>query len=817
MRKLMLILVLLVPLVAQAGIYNNSGTTAEDSICIVVQNVSPDGENLLPITTSDSLLIMVFAPSGTWIFSDSMACSDAQVTISDNTSFSYFDVLTYKNSVAAMTSTGWDGTWRVFYALRDVDSSTVTWGWTEFQLYETANFSDKLDSLGKAPLTSYDPPTNTEMIARTMPTGDYFLFDSDAVANVTSVGSVAGAVGSVTGAVGSVTGSVGSVTGAVGSVTGAVGSVTGAVGSVAGNVDGSVGSVIAEVTADVQKIDGVAAAATNLEIAFDAEGDTVSTTGLANRIAALNDPTAAAIVDEWESQAAIDPTGFKVNVMEIAGAAAADIADSVESNRILTEGEAQAGAASTITLAAGESATDDIFNHSLCVLVGGTGVGQAHTISDYNGTTKVATVIPAWTTQPDITSDYVIYALGQRIIDSTGVTELGATNFSGTYWGMYIDSTGIVQGTAHEVFNTDTNHVDWNDNPLKFGGWAFKAAFGSGLWNQAEIDSLSDWLSDYYAHDLDSLLPWAVRIVRDSISDTADVVTALKGNLFPHFDGDSITTPTADSMSVRTHQWFSSAVSGGAGAGDSNHVQIPDSLMLSRLVKRWIWGIAVGSGSDSSTYAQRLIGNPGSAGSGANAVTFVAYDSTTGATAVVPSANINVYNAAIDTWYATVQTGTAGIAAANLDAADYAIIVVANGVTFPVDTVTVTATQTDTIKGYAFDPGDPDTTGWCRVFGWEKKPDKTGVEGALIRMTFKSSLATLFYGTNEYLVFPKETVTDSDGYWYMDLIPNVHLDSNSYYLYSVEKVGAESLPSNRKVVVPVADNANITTITKSNE
>lgn len=65
-------------------------------------------------------------------------------------------------------------------------------------------------------------------------------------------------------------------------------------------------------------------AADNLELAFDAAGDTVSTTGLANRIAALSDPSAADIVDEWETQSQADPTGFHVNLMEARGDAVPD-------------------------------------------------------------------------------------------------------------------------------------------------------------------------------------------------------------------------------------------------------------------------------------------------------------------------------------------------------------------------------------------------------------------------------------------------------------------------------------------------------------
>jgi len=93
-------------------------------------------------------------------------------------------------------------------------------------------------------LVDYDPPTNTEMEARTIVAADYVVV-GDTIAGVTAAGSVTGAVGSVTGNVGgNVTGSVGSVVGAVGSVTGSTGSVTGNVG---GNVTGSVGSVVGAV------------------------------------------------------------------------------------------------------------------------------------------------------------------------------------------------------------------------------------------------------------------------------------------------------------------------------------------------------------------------------------------------------------------------------------------------------------------------------------------------------------------------------------------------------------------------------------------
>lgn len=73
-----------------------------------------------------------------------------------------------------------------------------------------------------------------------------------------------------------------------------------------------------------------------------------------------------------------------------------------------TAGTAQAGGASTITLAASASATTDIFKYSIIYLGGGTGSGQTGTVKSYNGTTKVATIYGSWGVTPDATTVYTI-------------------------------------------------------------------------------------------------------------------------------------------------------------------------------------------------------------------------------------------------------------------------------------------------------------------------------------------------------------------------------------------------------------------------
>ena len=83
--------------------------------------------------------------------------------------------------------------------------------------------------------------------------------------------------------------------------------------------------------------------------------------------------------------------------------------DSTAPTIVVTTGTAQSATSTTLTLAAAASATDDAYNGYHLRITGGTGSGQDHQlVSDYNGTTKVASLYSTWTTTPDSTSIYEI-------------------------------------------------------------------------------------------------------------------------------------------------------------------------------------------------------------------------------------------------------------------------------------------------------------------------------------------------------------------------------------------------------------------------
>ena len=86
-------------------------------------------------------------------------------------------------------------------------------------------------------------------------------------------------------------------------------------------------------------------------------------------------------------------------------------------------GTAQAGAAGTITLDSGASAVDDFYNNMSVFITSGTGSGQLRTISDYVGSSKLATVSVNWTTNPDNTSvNEVMPAVTIATTEGSGAT-----------------------------------------------------------------------------------------------------------------------------------------------------------------------------------------------------------------------------------------------------------------------------------------------------------------------------------------------------------------------------------------------------------
>lgn len=87
------------------------------------------------------------------------------------------------------------------------------------------------------------------------------------------------------------------------------------------------------------------------------------------------------------------------------------------------------GGASTATLDASASATNDYYNGDILLLYQGTGAGQSRVITDYDGSSKQATVNSSWAVNPDNTTRYLITP-GNRAFELT-IPELAAIPAAG--------------------------------------------------------------------------------------------------------------------------------------------------------------------------------------------------------------------------------------------------------------------------------------------------------------------------------------------------------------------------------------------------
>ena len=168
----------------------------------------------------------------------------------------------------------------------------------------------------------------------------------------------------------------------------------------------------------------------------DVAGAAVSTSSAQIGVNAVNIAGQAAALDANNR--------LKVDVDDWGGTAVGSVPiDTI----FIRSGTAQAGGASTITLDAGASATDNIYKNETVFIRSGTGAGQANIIASYVGSTKVATMANAWITNPDSTSVFTLAAFGpmgtvaanltqvngHAVTDTaSGVLDVNAKNHGGT-------------------------------------------------------------------------------------------------------------------------------------------------------------------------------------------------------------------------------------------------------------------------------------------------------------------------------------------------------------------------------------------------
>ena len=148
-------------------------------------------------------------------------------------------------------------------------------------------------------------------------------------------------------------------------------------------------------------------------------------------------------------------------------------------------GTAQAGSANTITLKSSSAySSNDQPNGMSVTLTSGTGAGQSRFIDDYVASTKVATVYPNWTTQPDNTTGYKVEAFSAASVNEFAQVD---TTFGRAKYVEFVSST--VMKAVTEVPFFDTNGVVAGNWKSEHGyedvwsndrGWPKSATFHEG-------------------------------------------------------------------------------------------------------------------------------------------------------------------------------------------------------------------------------------------------------------------------------------------------------------------------------------------------
>jgi len=279
---------------------------------------------------------------------------------------------------------------------------------------------------------------------------DAVALPSSASINITGniTGNLSGSVGSVSGSVGSVTGNIG------GNVVGSVGSVTSGV-TVTTNNDKTGYSLTQTFPTNFSALSITAGGEVTAGTVSDKTGYSLTQTFPTN-FSALS-ITAGGVVksdlDTIKTQTVTCAGGVTVPTGTLASTSNITVVNSIATGGItrssfaadtglqtVRSGTAQAGAAGTITLDAGASSTTDFYKHITCYITGGTGAGQYRIGTAYNGTTKVLTITPNWTTTPDATSTFALFEAAANITAisgaalSTSTAQLGVNvvNWGGT-------------------------------------------------------------------------------------------------------------------------------------------------------------------------------------------------------------------------------------------------------------------------------------------------------------------------------------------------------------------------------------------------
>jgi hypothetical protein len=254
---------------------------------------------------------------------------------------------------------------------------------------------------------------------------------------------------------------------------------------------------------------------------------------------------------------------------------------------LLEAGVAQAGANATITLDAAADGANNTYKSALIMITGGTGAGQTRLITAYNGTTKIATVVPNWTTNPAAGSIYQVIPFGYVDVGqwlgevATGDGDWAALKAETA--AILVDTGTTLPATLSTIagyIDTEVAAIKAVTDALPDAGALTSIGTDTARLTAARAAVLTDWID---GGRLDLLLD-AVKAITDALGATA------AANLAKSMSDAGLPSGAAIAGTLSTTQMT------------TNLTEATDDHYIGRTVI-WTSGVLLGQASDITDYA----------------------------------------------------------------------------------------------------------------------------------------------------------------------------------------------------------------------
>ncbi|UCC45754.1 MAG: hypothetical protein JSU65_07500 [Candidatus Zixiibacteriota bacterium] len=372
-----------------------------------------------------------------------------------------------------------------------------------------------------------------------------------------------------------------------------------------------------------------------------------------------------------------------------------------------------------------------------------------------------------------------------QIANSTLESSLDSSGLAAANSSKALDSLGLIIDSLQATLDSLQNQDDWvgnfryayTDSVLRLRGLEI---IGTGANDTAVVIKGSGAGQAMLAQSTDGI---AMKL--DGLNDS-DLVANVIGDI------GGLVTPTDTNSSGDTL----------ARLGDSTAFQGSGSSASE--IADAVWDESQSGHTSAGTFGKYLDSEISgiSSGTGAYTVTIVVYD--TSLAQVVPGVDLAVRNVSQTALVAIGATGADGSSSFNLDADSFVVVPTTTGYLFGgCDTVVISGSTVDTVVGYRFDPGTPDSPGLCRVYGYLIDVQGYPETSATIRAHLPQGVVR----TSGHIVSPflVSRTSDSTGYFYLDLIPSDSL-SGDLTSYEVSISRSDGTVFRKRITVPAVSN-----------